>query len=116
MNKPIKDVQLGEHDQQDLKQLQPQTCLRRGFGRQAHTDALKIGLGQVSEGFRQDVLIPFTLPRTIYDLLAQAAQSGQLHCEANEERRGQGNQETGLLVSCFDDSRIGLSELWSCVS
>lgn len=25
--------QLGEHDQQDLKQLQPQTCLRRGFGR-----------------------------------------------------------------------------------
>lgn len=106
MNKPIKDVQLGEHDQQDLKQLQPQT----------RTDALKIGLGHVSEGFRQDVLIPFTLPRTIYDLLAQAAQSGQLHCEANEERRGQGNQETGLLVSCFDDPRIGLSELWSCVS
>jgi len=45
LNKPIKDIQLGEHDQQDLKQLQPQTCLRRGFGRQAHTDALKMGVG-----------------------------------------------------------------------
>ena len=44
--------------------------------------------------------------------VAQAAQSGQLHCGANEEVRGQGNQEISPIVSCFDDPRIGMSELW----